>query len=216
MKRYKPLFEHKNWVTVQKLEEELRLTDLMKHAGISNFTEPFMKDRRKIKGAGNKSASLLDCVINKQDDYIKFEFRSAPTYPKEAPHKKTVQPDFSLKKTPIYVQEVMIMGFFKWLEAFEGEEITTSDIKEIFEVSDIKVFCNCPSQHWQGFNYQLSSNFDGSIYPTTIPDPVWGPKHNNGDGLVCKHLDLIFASMSFFRSPMASMLQKKLKERNYL
>lgn len=215
MKRYKQRYE-KAWITIQKLSEGISLSDLTKHAGISDFTKPFMQDRKKLKGAGNVSSEFIDCIVNKQENYVRFEFRSAPTYPNEK-HKKTVPgSNFALTKTPIYIQEIKILKFFDWLSVFEGEEITTKEIKEIFDVSEIQVFCNCPMFHWQSPNYYLSTEFDGSIYPTSIAAPVWGPLHNDGDGLVCKHLDLVLNSIKFWYSPMASKLQGKLYRRGYI
>ena len=82
-------------------------------------------------------------------------------------------------------------------------------------MSEIKVSSNDPSFQYQGLNYRLSS-IDGSIYPTDIPDPVWGPRHNNGDGLIGKHLQGLINGMAFWKSPMASMLTKKLRKRKLL
>lgn len=220
MKRYE---EIKKWIV---LEEDLTLSDLKKHAGISDFTKPFMKDRRNLKGIGSKSASLIDCIVNKQDNYVKFDFRSSPTYPTQD-HKKTIpKQDFKLVKTPVYIQELMIVGFFDWLEAWDGDELTKKDMKDILSLNKLKVFCNCPMYHWQSPNYYMSQEFDGSIYPTNIaPTNIknsngtiigWKARHNSGEALVCKHIDLIISSIDFFLNNMVSMLERKLKDRNYI
>lgn len=208
MKRYNSIIE--------RLYEDIRLSDLKGHAGISNLTQPFMKDRRKLKG--QNTASLIDCIINKQENWIEFQFRSGVTYPSEEPHKKVNKDTLELKKNPskVYLQYIRIMEFFDWLNtAPDLTEVDRKDIKEILEVSNIKVFCTCPMFQYQGPNWKISSEFDGSIYPTDIPDPVWGPRHND-DALVCKHIDLILSQIEFWYNPLASTLTKKLKERSFL
>ena len=53
MKRYKQLYE-KKWLTIR-LDEDLQLADLKNYAGLSDFTKPFMLDRKKLKGVKNTS-----------------------------------------------------------------------------------------------------------------------------------------------------------------
>lgn len=201
-----------------KFVEGLKLSDLTKHSGISNFTKPFMIDRRKIKGTGNRSAKLIDCVLNEKENWVMFQFLSEPTYNEEEPIWKETDPKkrFQLIKTKTYEQDIKILGIFDWLKAFEGSELTIKDLKDILKISEIQVWCYCPMQWWQGVSYYLTQEFDGSVYPNNIKPERWNVPHNNGDGLICKHLDLIFSSISFFINPMTSMLNKKLKDRNLI
>jgi len=223
MKRISSIF----YKYIQKLDEDLKMSDLTRHAAISDLTSEFMKTRRGIKGPGNVSAQLIDCVINKEENWVEFQYRSGATHPDEE-HSKLSTPDLGLKKNPsgVYIQRLRILDFFDWLDVFEGEIITPDEIKEILDVSNIKVFCSCPSYQYQGFNYYISDVFDGSVYPTSIPATDrkndngtvigWKSRHGSGDGLICKHLDLIMAAIAFWRNNMASMLTKKLKDRNYI
>lgn len=203
-----------------KFNEGLRLSDLAKHSGISNFTKPFMIDRRKIKGGGNTSEKLIDCIINQKEDWAMFQFLTEPTYDYEEPKWKEVSPEqrFNLKKTKTYEQDIKILGVFEWLTAFKGSELTRKDLKDILKVNDCQFFCYCPMFHWTSPNFNLSSEFNASVFPTNIAPKHWNKPEYHGDGnaLVCKHLDLLLSSMPFFLNPMVSMLNKKLKDRNLL
>ena len=110
---------------------------------------------------------------------------------------------------------IRILDFFKWARTKPGyksaKELTTKELKEIFSVANIQIFCNCPSFHWQGTNWVVSQ-FDASIHPTTIEPKHWDKFHND-DNFACKHLSLLLTSIPFFISPMASMLNKYFKEK---
>lgn len=213
VKQYKSIYE-KNWITI-KLEEDLRLSDFQKHAGLSDFTKTFKDIRQKKKGAGNKSARLVKVKVNKAKDYVTFIFYSSPTY---EPTAKVVNPKNNFKiggEKPWYRQEIRILDFFKWAKTTPGyksaKQLSLKDLKDIFKVASIQVFCTCGSQHWQGNNWVLSQ-FDASVYPTDIPPLHWR-KYHNDDNFVCKHLSLIFTSIGFWLSPMASVLNNYLKRK---
>jgi hypothetical protein len=214
MKRYK---RYKEWVSVNLkyvLSEELRLSDLQAHAGISDFTKFWKDERLKRKGAANKSAKLIKVNVDKKEDHITFTFYSSPTYTLTG---GVTNPDSNMsitKESPWYTQEIRILDFFKWADTTPGYkdagELSTDDLKKIFRVADVQVWCNDPSFHWQGDNF-IISQFNASIHPTNIAPKVWNKKHNN-DNYVCKHLSMLLASINFWLSPMASMLNKFLKE----
>ncbi len=214
--RYKQFFIEK-WVTIRLedvLEEELRLSDFQKHAGLSDFTTYWKDERQKIKGAGNKSARLVKLKVNTKKDYVTFVFYSSPTY---TPTAKVVSPKSNMelkKESPWYVQEIRILDFFKWARTTPGyksaKQLTTRELKDIFEAANIQVFCNDPSFHWQSFNWVLSQ-FQASIHPTDIAPTYWNKIHQD-NGYICKHLSMIFAGIGFWISPMASMLNRYLKE----
>jgi hypothetical protein len=220
--RYKPFFKE-NWITVKLkdyLTEELRLSDFQKHAGNSEFTAAWRKDRQKIKGTGNRSAKLVKMAINKRKDYIKFFWLSEPTYSFDT---KVTQPkSMKLVKDNLYTQIVMCQDIFKLLRTqpkFKTyQDITIEEIKDAIKSCTVKVNCDCPSQWWQGFSYYLTI-LDGAVYPCDI-EPTsgkhgWKDKHNAGDGLICKHLDLILGqSISFYIPIMAGMIYKYLNNNN--
>lgn len=204
MKRYKPLFS---------IEEELRLSDLRKHAGTSAFTDKWRKQRQKIKKDGAKSVKVKTMRVNRKKDYITFIFTSKPTYTTKA--KAVNVNSFEINKSVTeYTQQIRILDFFKWADTKPGykeKEMTKKEIKEILEVANIEIFCNCPSFHWQGMNY-VTSLFDGSIYPTKIPPKRWDAYHSD-DNFTCKHLDILISqALNIYLLNMTSMINKYLKK----
>lgn len=202
MKRYKYLF-------LQQFSESLRLSDLKGHAGISNFTNKWRKDRQKLKGAGNKSAKLIEMRVNKKEDYISFIFLSEPTYAFDT--KTIVPPDMHLKKDNLYTEEIRLINFLSLLQTdpnFKNfESITLDDIKKAIKASDCKVRCDCPSQWYQGFDYYLTQ-YDAAIDECDIEPKRWDKPHNAGDSIICKHLSLITNSIEFYIPVMAGMIKK--------
>jgi hypothetical protein len=197
----------------EQLEENLRLSDLKKHAGISNFTKPFMKDRQRIKGTGARSAKIKSIKVNRKKDYITFTFTSEPTYTKTAFAVKF--PDVEdKKKVRLYTQEIRILDFFKWAETKPGyieKEMTPKEIKEILNVADVKLACNCFSFQFQGFNHILTT-FDAAIYPELRPPKKWN-KYHNDDSFTCKHLDLLISSgLNIYINNMTMMVNKYIKK----
>lgn len=196
----------------KKFSENLRFSDLQKHAGASDFTKDWIEVRRKIKGPGNKSAKLKSMRVSRKKDYITFIFKSKPTYDAKA---KAVDVNNGMQTTKDvreYTQYLKVIDFFKLAETKPGykeSELTRKEIKEILQVADLQVFCDDPSFHWQGDNYVISL-FDGSIYPTTIEPKHWRQLHND-DNFLCKHLSMIINSIDFFLNPMSSMINKYLK-----
>ena len=215
MKRYKQL---------NKFSEALRLSDLMKDAGVSAITKQFKRRRTGLIGAESKNAKLIDCEIDETAGHITFVWLTivTPDYELYGDNPQygevNIEGNKNIRKnrSKTYELKIRILGFFDWLDTYpDKDNITANDIKDIFDVSDIQVSSNDPSYQYQGFNWKISSVFDGSIYPTSIPDPIWGPRHND-DGLVSKHLSGLIAGIKFWQNPMASMLTKKLNQRGIL
>jgi hypothetical protein len=218
LKRYKKFFTEK-WITInlkEYLKEELRLSDFQKHAGLSDFTTYWKDERQKIKGAGNKSAKLVKMIVNKKKDTIKFFWLSEPTYSFDT---KVTQPkSMKLVKDNLYTQIVMLEDILKLLRTqpkFKSyKDITLQEIKDAIKSCTCRVNCDCPSQWYQGFSYYLTI-LDAALIPCNI-EPTsgkrgWKDKHNAGDGLICKHLDLILGqSIQFFIPIMAGMIYKYL------
>jgi len=203
--------EHKHWVSI-KLDEGLRISDLRKHSGISKFTDKWRLDRQKRKGSGAKSVKIIGMKVNRKQGYITFVFKSKPTYKSLMP--AVAFPDKNKKKyVRAYTQEIRIVDFFKWAETkphYVQYELTQKEVKEILQVADIQVACNCMSFQFQGMNY-IVSLFDASIYPETRPPRKWN-KYHNDDNFLCKHLDILLSQgMNIYINNMTSMINKYLK-----
>ncbi len=219
MKRYISIFKEQ-WLSFKfkdlkdKLEEELRFSDLATSAGMSDFTKKFRKERNKLLAPENKLAVLSDVIINKKQGHVTFIFYTSPTYEDKMP---TTNPKSKFKPTEDthYEMKFRILDFFKWAKTKPNyqstKKMTMKELKEILEVAYIQVFCNCMSYHWQGMNYNLSQ-FDASIFPTNIPPDHWSPNFHFDDQFLCKHLGGLINQWKFFINPMASMLTSKLRK----
>ena len=213
MRRYKPL--HKEWVSIKLkdyLEESLRLSDFKAHAGSSDFTKKWADERRKLKGAGNKSAKLLKLTVNKKNGSVTFFFASDPTYTDKA--KVTVKPTMNTtKNSDVYIQLIRVLDFFKWAKTTpnykSSKQLSRDDLKEIIETTSIQVHCDDPSFWWQGGAW-VATQFDAAVIPCNIPPKHWR-KYHNDDNFVCKHLDLLLTSIDFFLPQMTAMLNRYLK-----
>jgi len=206
MKRYK-------YLILNRFTENLRLSDIMKHQGISDFTADWVEIRRKIKGAGASAVKIHSMKVDRKNDMVTFLFKSIPTYDNKA--QAVDFPDSNSEKTvKAYTQQIMILDFFKWAQTKPGyneKELTRQEIKEIFQVADIKLSCNCKSFQFQGMNHILTT-FDASIYPENRPPLVWNKFHHD-DNFLCKHLDILLTSaLNIYLSNMASMMNSYLNK----
>jgi hypothetical protein len=185
-------------------DESLKISDLKAHAGISDFTKYWKNERQRLKGTANKSAKLLEVEINKEEDWVEFRFSSEPTYKFDT--QVTVPEDMHFQSDNLYTEQIRFLQFF---ELFDTEEYSIKNIKDALKTCDVKVWCDCPSFHWQGDNFVISQ-FDASIHPTDIVPKHWN-KYHNDDNFVCKHLSMILSQIEFFIPIMASMVFKRLK-----
>ena len=215
------------------LLEFVTLYDLADKSNMSDFTSTWRKDRSRVMGAENTTAKLIDCFIDEADKSVTFGFLTESTELGDKEPSQTINSDyrfynsdkmetdpnnFNLKRnrSNTYELQIKILNFMEWLDVFEGEEIGPKEMKEILEVSNVQVFSTSPSFHWQGMNFNLSQ-LDGSIYPTDISNPVWGPRHGDSSGyFLDKHLYGLLRQIKFWINPMASMLNKKLKSRGLI
>jgi sortase (surface protein transpeptidase) len=200
-----------SWVKKQ-LHEELKLSDLKKHAGTSEFTNNFRKKRQSIIGSGAQSVKIKQIRVNRKKDYITFVFTSVPTYKKTSYAVAFPNVD-QQKKVRAYTQEIRVLDFFKWAKTKPGykeKDMTIPEIKEILNIASIQLSCNCKSFQFQGMNYILTT-FDAAIYPETRPPKRWNQYHND-DNFVCKHLGILLTSgLNIYINNMTSMVNSYLQ-----
>lgn len=210
-------------VYIGKINEFLTFSALKHKDNISNLTKSFRKQRNELMGTENRLAKLIDVDINKQENYVQFYFLTEATVKAYPPEHKffNVDPNnqFAMKQdiSKTYTIMLRVLNFFDWLSTHPNlKEITIKEIKEILEISNVKIFSDAPSFHWQGINWNLSQ-LDASIYPTDIAPKFWNKPNLHGDNaFLDKHTSGLLRSIDFFLNPMASMLTKKLKDRNLL
>lgn len=216
------------------LLEFVTLYDLADQGNVSDFTMTWRKDRNRVMGAENTVAKLVDVFVDEADKSVTFAFLTEATelggkdpndnidssYRFYDGPKMEVDPEtFNLKRnrSRTYEIQIKILDFFEWLDVFEGEKIGPKEMKEILEVANVQVFNTAPSFQYQGINYWISQ-VDGSIHPEGRRPQRWNASNLHGDGgaFLDKHLYGLLRQIKFFINPMASMLNKKLKDRGLI
>lgn len=202
-----------------KLQEFVRMSDLMDKSGLSDFTRPFEQERQRIMGGANKNTKLIQVDFDDEYNPI-FSWLADATDKYGEDHKyKEVDPENGFKiiddPSKTYTLKIKILDFLDWLNTHPDiKSVKEKDVKEILDVANIQAFSSSPGFMYQGLNYNLSV-LDGSLYPTDIA-PTPGPRgwlDRQGDmAFTDKHLTQLFSSMKFWYSPMASMLTKRLRE----
>jgi len=216
MKRYKQLFneDHNHWIDIkfsdiEKLEEELRISDLMKNAGMSQFTQKFAKETNKLMGTASQRARLVQMKVNLNKDYITFIWLTerTPKYKDNFNTNVVIPKTWELKKDNLYTIEIRILDFFKHLQKLpDYPSITNENIENIFLKANCQIWSDVPAFEFQGMNYTLSL-FDASIYPENRPPKYWN-KYHNSDQFVDKHTGSIINSIKFYIPQMRQMILK--------
>ena len=210
--------------------KELTLYDLKDPSASSDFTKAWAKDKIRVMGQGGYK--LLDIYLSKIDRSCTFIFQVSATtkgepapslnseYKYSDPKKRVIAPSKTMINNPekTYELQIQIVNFFEWLDTTpEGYEITAKDIKDILEISDVKFYSSEPSWLYQGAQY-WATELDASIVPETRKPQKWNAPHLHTDNgtFLTKSLRNLVRQISFYFNPMASMLNKKLKDRGLL
>lgn len=206
------------------LKEALTIADLADPEAMSGLTRKFRKERTSIMKGENVTAKLADVFVEEGKGTVVFAFLTEATekYAPEHEYQEVDPNNLSLRRNTSKVYEVTIEveDFFEWLGTYpDKDSITREDIKEILDVSNVRVFSTSPSLHFQGMNFNLSQ-MDASRYPTNISPDEWGPRHGGtGNYFVDKHMYGIIRQIvnrGFFLQQMASSLTSKLKQRGLI
>lgn len=205
---------------LKKLYEEVYLSDFKKF-GMSDYGMKFRKEKNKLMGSESKTSKLISVEL--QDRDLLISFLTEPTeakYPDNYKYKQVNPETLKLEPNPskLYQTDIMIIDFLDWLETYPNKEtITEKDIKDIFDVSAIKLFSNIPSFQYQGSNYYLSV-LDGSLHPTDIIPKFWNDETRHGDSnnFLDKATYGIIQQYQFWKNPLASMVTKYLRDRGLL
>jgi hypothetical protein len=90
------------------------------------------------------------------------------------------------------------------------ESISIQNVKDWLWNTDMAIWSNSPSFHWQGFNYNLSQ-LRAAIEPTDIAPQRWDKVH--GNALIDKHLFDLFIHIKFYLNQMAGSLLNKIRNK---
>ena len=212
--------------------QELSIADLRDKSNVSDFTMTWRKDKNRQMGAENKTAKLIDVILDQSDNSVTFQFLTEATELKKEPSKTISSPykyyahdksevehgEKTKKSNPskTYEMQMKFLNFFDWLKVYDGEEINRSTMKELLEVLDVQLSSTSPSFLFQGTQYWLHQ-LGGSIYPEDRAPQRWNASHLHGSGnFLSKDLYGLLQQMPFFENQMAGMLNKKLKDRNLI
>lgn len=189
--------------------EELRLSDLMKSASMSDFTKKFNKETNKLMGNPTNHSKLVQMKVNENEDSITFFWvtERTPKY-KDNFNMQVVDPtNFTMYKDNLYTIEIKFLEFFSLLNTRpDKNEITNKNIEEVLMNSDIMLWSDVPAYEFQGMNYNMSL-FSASLYPENRPPNYWNKFHNS-DQLLDKHAAGIVNSIKFYIPQMRMMIKK--------
>lgn len=180
---------------------ELKLSDLQ--GKMSPVTRKFRKRRSAVKGREVTLTKVVD--FNFPDTFF---FLTEPT---ESFNTQVVNPDtlsLDLEPDNSYTMEIQIVDFEKKIDN-DYLSVGVHKLRELLNDSDLRVWCDCPSFHPQGFNYKLSQK-DASTHPTNILPTVWDKIHPNSIS-TCKHLGGLLNTLSFFVPAMVNKLRDKVR-----
>jgi len=221
-----------NYIIKQNSLLEITLPELRdQDKYLSVITQKYKDIRKGIQKQGIKNTKFIESELIPKTGSVIFRFLSEATEEKDKkmdsnlPKKQYNFSSGELENNNSHLYEIQIQvdnifpndsfSDISWLEVFDGD-ITIDNLKEIFDVADIKLSSNDVSFQFQGFNYRLTQ-IDGSIYPENRPDKVWGKRHG-ANAYLTKHIAQVLDKGTFeiFFNQMISSLRKKLKESGYI
>lgn len=114
----------------------------------------------------------------------------------------------STDKTQIYRTRIQLIDLKKWRKGKYLYNLTGDEFKEILQVCDIKLSCECEFWHWGGLKY-MATELDSAIDTTDIPNPVWRQKKGYSEPSLCKHLKGVIRLIK----PNSGRILKAIKDR---
>lgn len=180
--------------------EEITIAQLK--GKMSAITQKYRKVRQSLKGQESKVAQVVD-----------FKFPGTWIFLTEATYRfdtQVVDPrtlSAKFKNSNVYAPTIEVVDFSKWIDN-KYLDLGAKELQRIMMEADVRLWCDCPSFHYQGFNYKLAQ-LGAAIHPTSIPDEIWRGRHGS-QGLVCKHWGGLLPYMSTFYS---YIMINKLKDR---
>jgi hypothetical protein len=182
---------------------------------VSAKTRKWRNERNKVRGPESSVAKLGDYDLKTHT----ATFMTEPTYSgsAEAYENGATSPS----RENMYLMDVQFVDMEKILSnRFSGkgerapekkswENVTLAMFRGMIREAEIKFNCSCAAFLWQGHRYQLSQ-VDSAIHKISIPDPIWGPRHN-GDGGLCKHLMGLSRSIRFFTPVILKEIRRKAR-----
>jgi len=194
--------------------EEVSLINFSKHTLASPQNLQYSQERRVIQGDSPQSTKMVDISIGNND--VTFFYLTEATEKYGDDHEyldADPKKNFQLERDPSALYEIQLR-FLNLRSLTKNKDITLNDVKNWLWSTDIQMWSNAPSFHWQGFNKKLT-NLNMAINPWNGQDTgKWDKIH--GDGLVDKHLFDLFLHVKFFINLMAGQLLNRLRTQGYV
>jgi predicted secreted protein len=196
---------------------EITLFDLKQADITSDLTKKYKGIRKKINKTANYNSKLITCEIENND--VLFKYLTEATDNDDISKKNVNPQSLSLENNPSKTYEIWLKfpNSLDLLNLQDKETIDRKTVKSLIEISDVLIWDSNPSWQFQGFNF-WNSQLGSSLFPTDIAPKVWNAdnRHGNGVFFLPKHLSQLIDQISFFLNPMASMLDKALRDGGYL
>lgn len=197
--------------------DEITLFDLKQAQDtiVSNTTKNYRQIRQKLNKGANYNTKLISCEV--QDKDIIFKFLSEAT-DNDDKIKKTVSPEGEItvhtgKAT--YELWLKFIDAIDFLDLQDKETIGLKEIKNIIQSCDVQLWSDDMSYTFQGFRY-WGTQLDAAIFPNNQKPKRWNLVHGQDKVFLTKHYSQLIKQISFFINPMASMLDKYLRDKGLL
>ena len=210
---------HENVVRDDIIFENLSFSQLKNKMlmGMNDYhLNKFYKQRTSLQGLGTSTLKLIASNLNDKGE-AEFLFRSYATVTNNDKFKVDVNKDFKLipNYQHEYDVELKICDFWDKIENLDLQDkndFTKKDMVALIDLSEnIKLFCDCPSFHWMGSNYNLSVN-SASLHPTTIAPQFWNRYRNTK---CCKHILDLLININWYANQMAMSIKSNMKNQKY-
>lgn len=183
--------------------EELTIAQL--RANASSKTKKFKAIRQTVKG---QESSVAQCVDFQFPGRWLFLTEATHSFQTQIVNYKTMSLKF--RQGNVYDPIIEIVDFNKWIDN-RYSDVGQKQLLQIIGEADVKVACNCPAFLAQGHARRLTKA-GASLFPVTIDDPVWGPRHNDAVA-GCKHLTGIFQYITFYSYIMLAKQRDVIKRK---
>jgi hypothetical protein len=203
-------------VSVNELSE-ITLFNLKARDAVSDLTQQHRQKRIQVMPKReNNLIQLIDVEINREEDWVTFKFlveaTEDPTAPEDKGELDQTSSDIKPNPSKLYEMHLKVLKFFEWLATDPDGTFTAEAVRDVLKVADIKIWSSDPSFWWQGMAYNLTQ-IDASIVPCDIAPKFWNGINYHGETyFLTKHLAGLFTNIAFWIPPMASMLNKRLKD----
>lgn len=175
--------------------------------------------QKAIDEKGVHTPLLINTRIYDTDLELLFEVQSSS----DEPHKVV---DLQGKFKQVSRGYTSVLRFLKFTDWLDGEELTPEYLKEIFDVCDVTVHCDCPSFYYQGMaqDNALNGNSRWDFYGKK-GDHIWTLRHSREGGTtgraLCKHLDTVKKwvfekeNLKKLSNEIAKVYKKKTESRKF-